>query len=335
MKYGLLLPHFGEEADRERILEGSRRAEEYGFDSVWVRDHLIFHPHAEFEKPDATFYEPMTVLSAIGAVTKRIELGTGSLIPYRHPLQSALQLATMTHLFGDRIIVGMGAGGYDHEFEAVGISGIYRPELVESQINVMRAVWTENDVDYADDHYSFEGVTIEPKPVGGPLPYWYCGNTPASARRAADYCDGWMPGRISMKTFEKRVATIRERAAANGRPMPTMSVIPPTSIEEDRERAYSYVDLDGLLEWANNGPGGQFWVKPESGKFETWEDLKGSLIAGTPEDAVAECLDFARAGCEHLVFDFRFKFDRWFEQIDLLGQEVLPRLRAAEAGNTA
>ena len=95
MKYGLLLPHFGEEADRDKLLDGARRAEELGFDSVWVRDHLIFEPHGEMEKPDRTFYEPLTTLTAIGAVTRRLQLGTGSLIPYRHPLQLALQVGTM------------------------------------------------------------------------------------------------------------------------------------------------------------------------------------------------------------------------------------------------
>ena len=63
-------------------------AEELGFDSVWVRDHLVFEPHGEMEKPNRTFYDALTTLTAIGAVTERIELGTGSLIPFRHPLRS-------------------------------------------------------------------------------------------------------------------------------------------------------------------------------------------------------------------------------------------------------
>jgi alkanesulfonate monooxygenase SsuD/methylene tetrahydromethanopterin reductase-like flavin-dependent oxidoreductase (luciferase family) len=104
-------------------------------------------------------------------------------------------------------------------------------------------------------------------------------------------------------------------------------VIPPTSVEATREEALRDVNVDGLLTWANNA---RFWVKPPSGRFETWEDLEGTLIAGSPDDVVEECLKFQAAGCEHLVFDFRFKFDRFFEQIELLGREVLPRLRTAE-----
>jgi alkanesulfonate monooxygenase SsuD/methylene tetrahydromethanopterin reductase-like flavin-dependent oxidoreductase (luciferase family) len=328
-KYGLLLPHFGEYADRDRLLDGSKRAEELGFDSVWVRDHLIFEPHGEMEKPNREFYEALTTLTAIGAVTERIELGTGSLIPFRHPLEVALTVATMTQLVGPRIILGFGAGTFDHEFEAVGIDPtIKRWDLVKSTALILKKVWTENGVSYSDDHFSFEDVTIEPKPVGGPVPFWYCGATPASARRAVEYCEGWMPGRISMPTFRARIDLMRSKAEETGRPMPTVGVIPPTSVEASREEALRDVNVDGLLAWANNA---KYWVKPPSGRFETWEDLEGTLIAGDPDDVVEECLKFEEAGCDHLVFDFRFKFDRFFEQIDLLGNEVLPRLRTARS----
>lgn len=328
-KYGLLLPHFGEFADRDRLLEGSKLAERYGFDSVWVRDHLIFEPHGEMEKPNRSFFDALITLTAIGAVTERIELGTGSLIPFRHPLEVALSVATMTHLVGPRVILGYGAGTFDHEFEAVGIDpNIKRWDLVEGTARILKKVWTENGVDYADDHYAFNDVTIEPKPVGGPVPFWYCGGTPASARRAVQYCEGWMPGRISLATFRARVDKMREMSSEAGKPMPTVAVIPPTSVEATREDALRDVNVDGLLAWANNA---KFWVKPPSGRFETWEDLEGTLIAGSPDEVVEECRKFEEAGCEHLVFDFRFKFDRFFEQIQLLGEEVLPKLRVPAA----
>jgi alkanesulfonate monooxygenase SsuD/methylene tetrahydromethanopterin reductase-like flavin-dependent oxidoreductase (luciferase family) len=274
MRYGLLLPHFGEEADRDKLLEGSKLAEQLGFDSVWVRDHLIFEPHGEMEKPNRTFYEALTTLTAIGAVTSRIQLGTGSLIPFRHPLETALVVGTMTQLVGRRVILGMGAGTFDHEFDAIGMGGVYRPELVESNARILRRVWTDNDVSWADDHYQFENVTIEPKPVGGPVPFWYCGNTPASARRAVEYADGWMPGRISLATFRARIAKIRQLSEDAGRAvLPTIAVIPPTSVEADRERALSYINIEGLLAWANKA---KYWVKPPSGRFETWDVYENS-----------------------------------------------------------
>jgi alkanesulfonate monooxygenase SsuD/methylene tetrahydromethanopterin reductase-like flavin-dependent oxidoreductase (luciferase family) len=324
-KYGLLLPHFGEEADRDKLLKGSQRAEELGFDSVWVRDHLVFEPHGEMEKPNRTFYDALTTLTAIGAVTNSIELGTGSLIPFRHPLVTALAVGTMTQLLGPRLILGYGAGTFDHEFDAVGLGTADRVELVRSTAAILRRVMTENDVTYSDDYFDFKDVTIEPKPVGGPVPFWYCGATPRSARLAVEFCDGWMPGRIAMGTLAKRVETITELSEAAGRTRPTIAVIPPTSIERTREEALEHVNIPGLLAWANKA---KFAVKPPSGSFETVEDLEGQLIAGDPDEAVAQCKKFEALGVEHVVFDFRFKFDKWYDQIELLGAEVLPKLRS-------
>lgn len=324
MKFGLLLPHFGEFADRARILDGARRAEELGFDSVWVRDHLLFEPHGEFESAHRDFYEPLTVLTAVGAVTERITLGTATLIPYRHPLVTAFTLASMTHLFGPRIIAGWGAGTFDHEFAAVGLGGIFRPELVESNARVFEAVFGGDDVTYADDHFSFDNVTLYPKP-SGPVPFWYGGATPASARRAAEYCDGWIPGRITLKTIEKRVQAMTEIVAENGRPMPTVGVVPPTTIAATEAEAWTGTNVDGLLKWANDR--GKWWVKPASGRFETIGDIEGSLIAGNPDQVVEQTAKFATVGVNHLVFDLRLSFDRWMESIELLGTQVIEELR--------
>ncbi|MCU1432503.1 MAG: luciferase [Actinotalea sp.] len=325
MKFGLLLPHFGEHASRDKILNGSKRAEELGFDSVWVRDHLAFEPHGEMEKPNREFYDAMTTLTAIGAVTEKIELGTGSLIPFRHPLLTALMAGTMSQLLGpDRLILGFGAGTFDHEFEAIGWGHFDRVEMVRSNAEILRRVFTENNVTYSDDIFSFEDISIEPKPLGGRIPFWYCGATPRSARLAVEFCDGWMPGRISLGTMAKRIETMKELSAEQGKAMPTVAVIPPTSIESTREEALKHVNVPGLLAWANKA---KFAVKPPSGTFETVEDLEGQLIVGNPDEAVEEIKKFEALGVEHLVFDFRFKFDKWFDQIELLGSEVLPKFR--------
>lgn len=325
MKFGLLLPHFGEHASRVNVIDGAILAEQMGFDSVWVRDHLVFEPHGEMEKPNRTFYDALTTLTAIGAVTERIELGTGSLIPFRHPLVTALMAGTITQLAGPRLILGFGAGTFDHEFEAIEWGDRDRVELVRSNAEILRRVFTENGVDYSDDNFSFRDITIEPKPVGGRIPFWYCGATPRSARLAVEFCDGWMPGRISMATLDKRVRTMRELSGESGKPMPTVAVIPPTSIERTREEALEHVNVPGLLTWANKA---KFAVKPPSGRFETVEDLSGQLIVGTPDDALRELERFEEVGVEHLVFDLRFKFDRWFDQIELLSKAVVSRFRA-------
>ena len=323
MEFGLLLPHFGEQADPDKVTRGARRAEELGFASVWVRDHLLFEPHGEFEKPDNTFYEALTTLMAAGMVTERLKLGTGALIPFRNPVHLALTAATMTQFLGDRLILGMGSGNDEREFEAAGLGGIFRPELVESNARLLRRLWSEDGVDHADDHYQFTDLSVSPKPPARSIPYWYCGNVPATVRRAVAYCDGWMPGRISLPTMRQRIELMEQLSEEAGRQRPTVGMIPVTSVESSREAALDAVSIPGLCAWANKS---KYWVRPESGTFETAEDLEGVLIAGTPDQVVEQVERIRQAGVDHVVFDFRMKFERWDEQIELIGTEVLPHV---------
>jgi alkanesulfonate monooxygenase SsuD/methylene tetrahydromethanopterin reductase-like flavin-dependent oxidoreductase (luciferase family) len=324
VRFGLLLPHFGEHASAEKIINGSKLAESLGFDSVFVRDHLLFEPHGEFENPNLNFYDALTTLTAVGAVTERLQLGTGALIPFRHPLHTALIATTMTQFFGPRLILGMGAGNFDHEFEAVGLGGVPRPELVQTNMEIMRQVWTQKGVSWKDAPFAFEDATIEPLPVGGPPPLWYCGATPKSARIAAASADGWLPGRIALETLRARVQTLTDTAAEHDRPRPAVGIIPTTSIADTREEAISRVNVPGLLTWANNS---RFWVKPESGSFQTVDDLQGVLIHGTADDIIEQCSTLRDVGVDHLVFDFRLNFPIWEEQMQRIGEDVLPALR--------
>jgi alkanesulfonate monooxygenase SsuD/methylene tetrahydromethanopterin reductase-like flavin-dependent oxidoreductase (luciferase family) len=323
MRFGLLLPHFGEHADAGLIIEGSKQAESLGFDSVWVRDHLLFEPHGEFERPDFTFFEALTVLTAVGASTTRLTLGTGALIPFRHPVHTALITATMTNFFGPRLLLGIGAGNFDHEFQLAGLGRVPRPELVEENVRLMRRLWSEGDVSHEGPVFPVEHATLRPRPVGGPVPLWYCGNTPRSARLAVEFCDGWLPGRIGIETLRARARLLAERSAAAGRERPTIGMIPPTSIASSRSESLAGVNVDGLLTWANSA---RFWIKPASGRFETIDDLEGVFLYGTSSDVVDQCGRLREAGAEHIVFDMRLSFERWREQIDLLGREVLPKL---------
>src|SRR5262249_51358955 len=150
MRYGLLLPHFGEEAHRDRLLAGARRAEALGFDSLWVRDHLVYEPHGGLERPDRTFYEALTTLAVVGASTARITLGPAALIPFRHPLATAQTVTTLTHLVGPRLVLGFGTGNFDHEFDAVGLRGIDRHSLLRSHVAILRRVMAESEVTYHD-----------------------------------------------------------------------------------------------------------------------------------------------------------------------------------------
>ena len=332
-RYGLLLPHFGEHASRANLIEGAQAAERYGFDSVWVRDHLVFRPHG-MEGDDRTHVDPMVTLSLIAGATEKLVLGTGSLIPYRHPIQTALLLSSLEFVAGPgRVIAGFGLGTFDHEFNACGLGGIDRRELLPEQIEIIRRLWTGEEISHEGKVYSFEDVDIHPSPSRpGSIPIWYCGNSPASARRAVEYCDGWMPGRISLKTFAKRVERMRTLAAEAGKSVPTPASIPITSPARTREEALAKVNWRGMMGQAIKAK----WEN-ESGRWETPEDLEGALIAGPPELIIAETRKYHAAGLQHIAYDLRFRFDEWLECVKILGEEVLPELRRGdrEATGTA
>src|SRR5208282_3245404 len=321
-QYGLLLPHFGPHASKDKVIEGAKTAERLGFDSVWVRDHLVFHPHG-MEGTDNTFIDPFAVLSAIGAVTSKIQLGFGSLIPHRHPLLLSLMINSLEYMVGRRLLLSLGIGNFQVEFDALGMKDWPRDEVAAEQVEILRKSW-------AHDHFAFDGkfyknaeIGFKPR-VAKPIPIWYAGATPASVRRALAYCDGWFPGRITLDTYKKRVEKLRTDAPAMGKPRLTEGCIPITSIDVDRDTALRKVNVQGLLKNANEQ---KFWVKPASGSFQTWQDLAGSFMVGSPDDIVKDVEKYLEVGIDHIVFDLRFRFDEWELCIDLLGKEVVPKLR--------
>lgn len=324
-KFGLLLPHFGEHASVEKCIEGSRKAESYGFDSVWVRDHLVFTPH-DIEGNDNTHLEGLAVLAAVAAATKRITIGTAMAICHRHPIHLAQSFAALSRIAGGRVIMGLSVGGFPHEFAAAGLPNTLaaRAHLARTNADLCRKLWRGGKVSYQDDYYSFTDVGLKPAPVNA-IPIWGGGSTPAACRRVVEYCDGWMPARITLETFEKRLSYIRDLAASAGRAMISAAVMPLTSIAKDQATALGHFDLNRLINEANRNA---TWVKPAGGSFSTLEDIKGLMLAGTAADIIHETRAFEAAGAELVVFDLRLRYRDWYRQIELLGEQVLPELRA-------
>jgi len=324
-RYGFLMPHFGEHANRANLIKGAQLAERLGFDSLWVRDHLVFHPHG-MEGHDRTHIDPMVSLGLMAGATERITLGTGSLIPYRHPIQAALALASLEYVAGpSRVICGFGTGTFQHEFDAAGLGSYDRRELMKEQIDVMRRLWTGREVDFEGQFYKFEKIDIHPVPEK-PIPIWYCGNASPSVRGATAYCDGWMPGRITLAAFAKRVALLRQLSEEAGRDLPTIAAIPITSPAKTREEALAKVPWEEMLRTAVK-PG---WPVPEGGWTKP-EALDGALIFGPPETVIEATQRYHEAGLDHIVYDLRFRYNEWLDCIQLLGEEVLPQLRRLDA----
>ncbi|HZP95268.1 MAG TPA: TIGR03619 family F420-dependent LLM class oxidoreductase [Candidatus Limnocylindria bacterium] len=322
-RYGVLLPHFGRYASRQRLIGGARLIEELGFDSVWVRDHVVYQPYG-FEDPDRTHLDTFVVLGAIAAVTERVVLGTGALMPHRHPIHLANAIASLDRMAGPgRLLVGMGLGAWQHEFDALGMGDMDRKELFAEQIGILRALWTGKPVDHEGRYYRFKGVELHPEPVGN-VPIWACGATLSAARRAAELCDGWLP-RMPIRDLRARVVKMRQLAAEAGRAAPDVGALPFIVPARTTDEALSRIPerfLGSLYIEANKR-----WTKPASGAFGSPDDLDGTLVYGDPERVVAGIERLHDAGASHVVFDLRLQPEEFDDVLRLIGERVLPELR--------
>jgi probable F420-dependent oxidoreductase len=208
MKLGLRLPSFAL-GDRTASLAEMgaylRRAEDLGFESAMLIDHLLVAPPAY----RVTWLEPVALLSALAGVTRTIRLGTLVLVlPFRDPVAFAKEWATLDVLSGGRSILGIGVGWNQEEFDALRIPHRERGRRMNEMLEAITALWARDNVSYEGDFYRFRDLTIEPKPVQRPHPpIWIGGGTQPSERiygqevpsiepvlrRIAKYASTWVP----------------------------------------------------------------------------------------------------------------------------------------------
>ncbi len=210
MRFGLHLPQLGRSAGLDHIVRIARRAEDLGFDDVWVADHVAVP--TSLDGMPSFFPEPVPLLSAAAAHTSRVGLGTSVLVPaYRNPMQFAKQWATLDWLSGGRTILGVGAGWLAEEFDACGVPMRRRGARLDDYIGGWRAAWGGAET-YASDHFSFSDVRVKPAPAG-PVPIWIGGSSPGALRRAAA-CEGWMGTWAPLEVFAERLAELRSHEPA-------------------------------------------------------------------------------------------------------------------------
>src|SRR5262250_2539938 len=184
MQLGIHLPHAGEQARPELIRRAAMRAEDLGFADVWVSEHIIV-PRATFPR-SPLFYDPVLSLTWAAAVTKRVRLGTSVLVlPMRHPLPLAKELATLQNFSEGRLILGAGVGWLEAEFEALGIPLRERGRRMDEGIAMMKAVWSDDPVTFPTRWIpaKIETMRMQPKPCA-PIPIWIGGSSDAAIARA-------------------------------------------------------------------------------------------------------------------------------------------------------
>jgi probable F420-dependent oxidoreductase len=261
MRVGIHLPHIGRKAGPEAIRRAAIQAEELGFADAWSSEHIIIPKGAPYP-PSALFYDPVLTLTWAAAFTKRIRLGTSVLVlPMRHPLPLAKELATLQNLSGGRLILGAGVGWMEAEFAALGVPFRERGRRMDEGIAMMRAVWGEDPVTFRARHIPalIEEMRMLPQPVR-PIPIWIGGSSEAALTRAIRLADGWHGSRLSPEQAAPIVRRLREQ-----RPEPefTMSLRygwdgKDDGALHDRLTAYGEAGVDHVL------------VEPAERELEDW-----------------------------------------------------------------
>src|SRR5262252_6888807 len=209
MRVGIHLPHIGRKAGPEAIRRAAIQAEELGFADVWSSEHIIIPKGAPYP-PSAIFYDPVLTLTWAAAFTKKIGLGTSVLVlPMRHPLPLAKELATLQNLSEGRLILGAGVGWMAAEFAALGVPFRERGRRMDEGIAMMRAAWSDDPVTFPTRWIDakIETMRMQPKPCA-PIPIWIGGSSDAAISRALRW-DGWHGGRVAPEQAPAIVARLR------------------------------------------------------------------------------------------------------------------------------
>jgi probable F420-dependent oxidoreductase len=217
MRVGIHLPHIGRKAGAEAIRRAAIQAEELGFADVWTSEHIIVPKDAPYP-PSAIFYDPVLTLTWAAAFTRRVGLGTSVLVlPMRHPLPLAKELATLQNLSEGRLILGSGVGWMATEFAALGAPFRERGRRMDEGIAMMRAVWSQDPVSFPARHIPavIEDMRMPPQPVR-PIPIWIGGSSEAALTRAVKLADGWHGSRLSPEEAAPIVHRLRERRPEAG-----------------------------------------------------------------------------------------------------------------------
>ncbi|MER6025058.1 TIGR03619 family F420-dependent LLM class oxidoreductase [Streptomyces sp. NPDC001851] len=282
-------------AGPEDLVAVARAVDGAGFDYLACCDHVGV-PRRLAPAMSTVWYDPVTTLGHLAAVTERVRLLSHvAVVGLRHPLVTAKQYATLDHLSGGRLVLGVGAGHVREEFEALGADFERRGAVLDEVIDALRAaLGPEEFPEHHGKLYDFAGLGQRPRPAQPYVPLWVGGSSPPAVRRAALKGDGWLPQGDPRERLPARIARIRRLRADHGieRPFTVGAITEPL-----------YVGRPG------------------------WE-VGRRTVAGAPEE-IAESLRAYRAmGVDQIQVRFRSRSRaELIEQIGLFGAEVAPRLQ--------
>jgi probable F420-dependent oxidoreductase len=244
MKFGFVLPNYGDKISAAELLEISAACEAEGFDSVWATDHVIMP--MELKEPYGELIEPLTLLSFIASRCQKLRVGTSCIVlPQRNPILLAKTAAALDVLSGGRLVLGLGSGWAEKEFGFLKADFRKRGKVMDEEIALMRKLWKDDVVDFEGAYFDVKGAVFLPKPVKRDIPLWIGGNGAPSLTRAASLGDGWHPVGPALEEFAAGAARLRE----SGRKL-TLSMRMTTDVRKKRE---VYVGANGEKRHAVSG----------------------------------------------------------------------------------
>jgi probable F420-dependent oxidoreductase len=298
MQFGVWIPNCRHLATAEVIRSTALRAEQLGYDSVWVSDHVVV-PNAQVPRIGACIYDPLVTLAVIAGATQRVRLGTTVLIvPYRNPVVTAKMISSLDALSGGRVIVGIGAGWLEEESAMLGAPFEERGPMTDEYLAAMQELWTSPAPSFTGKYMQFDNLQFEPKPIQKPYPpIWVGGHGRASLRRAAAMGAAWHPINHSIADLESGRAELKRLSDARGRSIP-----PAITLRNDTR----------VLRSGEQAP------MPLHG---------GRVLAGEAVALANEIAELRMIGVEHLVLEFlaadRADLD---EQMTLFAEKVRDRI---------
>ena len=237
MKLGFSLPVAGAWATPENQVQIAQRAEQLGYHSLWVFQRLLYAlepqndyppmPGQPWPKVFESVVDPIVTLAYVAGATSTIRLGTSILImPYYSPIIMAKALATLDLVSSGRLHVGLGVGWSKDEFEAVGVPFSQRGKRGDEFIECLKAIWTQEEVEFRGQFYSVPRSKIGPKPIQKPHPPITVGGYGSAAvRRAAALADGFMGGNVALDQVAPLVNELKVAMEAAGRDFDTMHLV--------------------------------------------------------------------------------------------------------------
>jgi probable F420-dependent oxidoreductase len=350
IKFGVRLPVAGPLAQPATIKQAVITAEELGFDTAWVHDFVIWTKqldelHISCGSADAVdaagpdyppmFYESLSNLAFCAALTERIRLGVAVLcLPYREPVVTAKQIATIDALSGGRIDLGIGQGApkqtFNVDFEVLGIPRTNKTKRTREHFEAMREIWTTAPASYQGELVQFEGAIVYPRPVQSPYPpIWIGGSAPLSLDLVADYADGWLSFFVPPDHFPTAIAGLHERLEARGRAPESLTIaselycVMAETTEEAQRRAGPTMDRFGA---AMAGTTGRF--SPSGQSTDTYSEVYEASLIGSPTDVRERLAEYIAAGVSYFEVKFLYRtIDEMFWQWQTFADEVMPAFR--------